>query len=335
MPRPASRAQIAIGTTTVTYLPDGHGWIYPDVYFDYGVNDDPLLADAWATHPEYLDDEGRLPVSIGSFLIRTEDDSAMLVDLGLGDVEYTLPGAADFKGGALLDGLAAEGLSPNDIDTVVFTHLHHDHVGWASDVAPAPGYPRGRVVSGLTFGNARHLVSEDEWRHWEDHPGFPGPDAHAAQAPLRGHLGFVNDGDEIAPGVRVLATPGHTPGHLSLIVTDPTGRDERRLIVLGDVMHCQVQVSESHWSCRFDLDAEQNSSTREWILKELELPGTMLAAGHFADHVFGRALPPRPRRAWASAISPRPRRDSAAPISPGPRRASAESAARPQEQADR
>lgn len=285
MIQPASRAQISIGATTVTYLPDGHGWINPAVFFPASV------PDGWAMHAEYLDARGWFPVSVGSFLIRTAGRS-LLVDLGLGEVDYVLEGAAEFRGGALPASLAAEGLSSADVDTVVFTHLHHDHVGWTSDVAPAPAFPDGRRVSGLTFGSARHLVSEPEWRYWTGEPGFPGPDPVAVLEPLAGRVEFAEDGQEIAPGVRVLATSGHTPGHLSLLVTDP--EDDRRLIVLGDVMHSQVQVAESHWTCRFDVDPDQGLATRERLLKELETPGTILAGGHFAGQVFGEVR----RRAW-------------------------------------
>lgn len=252
----------------------------------------------WAPHAHLLDADGRFPVSIGSFLIRTAG-RVLLVDLGLGTVDFEVPGIASFKGGRLLESLAAEGLKPADVDTVFFTHLHHDHVGWTSDVAPAPDFPEGGQVGGLTFSHARYLVSEAEWEYWTGNGAFPGPDARAVQAPLAEGVQFVGDGAEIAPGVRVLATPGHTPGHLSLVVTDPAGADRRRLVILGDVMHCQVQVTESHWSFVFDVDGEQATRTRGQLLKELEDPDTLLAGGHFADHVFGRVLPPALRRAWA------------------------------------
>ncbi|MEU4547475.1 MBL fold metallo-hydrolase [Nonomuraea dietziae] len=292
MVQPASRAQVDIGDTTVTYLPDGHGWVDPFAFFPSSA------PDGWAAHAEFLNSDGRFPVSIGSFLIRT-GERVLLVDLGLGPVEYAIPGAVAFRGGELVASLEAEGLAPSDVDTVVFTHLHHDHVGWVSDVSPAPAFPDGGVVTGLTFTGARHLVHEDEWRHWIARPGFPGPDATAVQAPLADRIEFAGDGDEVAPGVRVMATPGHTPGHLSLVVTDPAGHDERRLIVLGDVMHCQVQVVESHWTFRFDVDPDQGLATRERLLKELQRPHTLLAGGHFAGQVFGQVLPPEPRRAWA------------------------------------
>jgi glyoxylase-like metal-dependent hydrolase (beta-lactamase superfamily II) len=293
MVNPAARARMNVGDATVTYLPDGYGWIDPGAFF-------PTSApDGWATHAEFLDDEGRFPVSIGSFLVRTAD-RVVLVDLGLGVVDFAVPGLASFRGGTLLDSLAAEGLAPGDVDTVVYTHLHHDHVGWTSDVAPAPNAPAGQTVTGLTFANARHLVSEAEWRHWSGTAEPTGPDPVAVQQPLADRIEFVGDGETIAPGVSILATPGHTPGHSSLVVTDPAGRSERRLVILGDVMHCQVQVVESHWRCLFDADPDQGTHTREQLLKELEGGETFLAGGHFAGQVFGRVLPPAARRAWAS-----------------------------------
>ncbi|MDI2126977.1 MBL fold metallo-hydrolase [Yinghuangia seranimata] len=287
----APRATVRIGGARVTFLPDGYGRLNPDVLF-------PASApDGWSTHAAYLDDDGRFPVSVGAFLVRTHD-RAILVDLGLGDVAFGIPGVADFRGGALLDSLAEEGLTPDDIDTVVYTHLHHDHVGWTTNVAPAPDTVANQCVTGLTFASARHLVAEAEWRHWAGTDDPVGPHPDAVQAPLAQHIAFLADGDEVAPGVRVLATPGHTPGHISLVVTDPTGEDDDRLVILGDVMHCQVQVTESSWNFAFDVDPAQSVATRELLLKELEDEHTLLAGGHFAGHVFGRVLPPRAVRTW-------------------------------------
>ncbi|RSN33022.1 MBL fold metallo-hydrolase [Amycolatopsis sp. WAC 04169] len=292
MSRPAARSQIRVGRTTVTYLPDGHAWLNPGVFLPSSV------PSGWAAHDAFLDERGWFPVSIGSFLIRT-DDRAILVDLGLGAADFSLPGAAEFHGGGLLDALAAEGLSPEDVDTVIYTHLHHDHVGWTTNVPPAPDGQRG-PVTGLTFPAARHLVSEAEWAHWSGTNDPVGPDPLAVQEPLAEVIGFFGDGDVVAPGVRILATPGHTPGHSSLVVTDPDGEDPRRVVVLGDVMHCQVQITESHWTFAFDVDPAEGVATREQLLKEIEDDWTILAGGHFAGQVFGRVLPPALRRIWAA-----------------------------------
>lgn len=285
------KALMSVGDTTITFLPDGSASLNPQVLFPASQ------PDGWDTHAEFLDGSRQLPVSIGSFLIRTAD-RRIVVDLGLGRVDFAVPDLATFKGGRLLDNLATEGVTPEQIDTVLFTHLHHDHVGWTSNVAPAPNAKAGQVVTGPTFPNARHLVSAAEWHHWSGTSELIGPDPAAVQAPLRDRLQFIDDGEDVAPGVRVLATPGHTPGHVSLVVTDPAGRAAQRLVILGDVMHCQVQVIESGWSFLFDVDPAQGVATRELLLKELEDADTVVGGGLFAGNVFGRVLPPATRRAW-------------------------------------
>src|ERR1700744_2057986 len=115
MLNPAPRSQVTLGATTVTYLPDGEAHLDPAVLF-------PASApDGWAVYAPYLDADGRLPVSIGSFLIQA-GPHRVLFDLGLGRVDFEVQGLASFTGGALLESLAGEGLGPGDIDTVVFSH---------------------------------------------------------------------------------------------------------------------------------------------------------------------------------------------------------------------
>ena len=289
MLNPAPRSQVSVGTTTVTYLPDGEVHLDPAVLF-------PASApDGWSVYAPYLDADGRLPISVGSFLIRTEAHR-ILVDLGLGAVDFEVPNLASFAGGKLLDSLADEGLQPTDIDTVVYTHLHHDHVGWTSNVAPAPN-ARGGPVDGLTFANSRHLVDRAEWDHWNGTAELTGPDPDAVQKPLSSVIEFLNRDQEIVPGVRVVPTPGHTPGHTSLLVTDPAS--DQRLLILGDVMHTQAQVSETHWNFLFDVDAGKGTQTRVALLERYHDDRTLIAGGHFAGAVFGRFLPPTRHHRWA------------------------------------
>lgn len=291
----APRSQQTIGTTTVTYLPDGEVHLEPTVLF-------PASApDGWRAYAPYLDADGQLPVSVGSFLIRTAHH-AVLVDLGLGAVDFALAGIGSFRGGRLLDSLAAEGLTPDDIDTVVFTHLHHDHVGWTTNVAPAPNLPSRPPVTGLTFASARHVVDEVEWKHWWGTAEPIGPDPDAVQQPLGSVIEYLRPGEEVVPGVRAIPTAGHTPGHTSLLVTDP-GSD-RRLLVLGDVMHTQAQISETDWGFLFDADSAAAVRTRHAVLDAYHDERTTIAGGHFAGTVFGQFLPPVPRYRWAAHAVP-------------------------------
>ncbi|MEU6553358.1 MBL fold metallo-hydrolase [Streptomyces sp. NPDC046915] len=275
MPQPASRSRIAIGDTTITYLPDGFGVQDPDVLFT-GVD--------WTTRPGYLED-GQLILSFGSFLIRA-GDQRILVDLAVGKIDVEVHGTARLKGGSLLRNLAGEGLSADDIDTVVYTHLHLDHVGWTSDVAPLPNAPAADSPTGLTFAHARHLMSEDEWRYWPTRTAtMGGPDAEAVLEPLDGVVEFVETGDSIAPGVTVEATPGHTPGHLAVVVRDPSGAGTESVCIVGDILHSAAQVGDPALVFSFDVDPDQARAVRDRMLRR---PDTVIAAGHFTDDVFGR-----------------------------------------------
>lgn len=274
MPLPAQRAQLGVGATTVTYLPDGHG-IHPAAVL-FPRTGDPVRADR-------PDDGGQVTLSFGAFLLRTGERN-ILVDLGMGAVDGSLPGIGHVKGGSLLTSLAAEGLAAEDIDTVVFTHLHPDHVGWTSAASPLPAGAPDPAPRGLAFPNARHCVAEAEWTYWTTGGGENGPDPRTVVEPLTGVIEFLSDAETVAPGVTVHATPGHTPGHLAVAVADPEDPGTERVLIVGDVLHCVAQVAEAELSFYSDVDPRQALAVRKQILAS---PRTILAAGHFADHVFG------------------------------------------------
>jgi glyoxylase-like metal-dependent hydrolase (beta-lactamase superfamily II) len=284
MAQPASKKEITVGDIRIIYLPDGHGRIDKFAMFP-GTTDE-----GWRLHPEWLDARGRVVASIGSFLIQTAGRN-VLVDAGYGEHEVDFPGFGPFVGGRFPENLAQTGVRPQDIDTVVYTHLHLDHVGWTS-----------RVVNGtreLTFPRARHLLMSSEWNYWTgpepgEFHGALGPSLEEVRQPLESRTEFIGDGQAIAAGVNVLATPGHTPGHLSLVVSSGA----ERAIILGDVMHCPVQFDEADWSVVFDVDPDLARRTRERLMRELEDPSTVSADGHFADVVFGRVISAQGRRQW-------------------------------------
>ena len=143
MAQPAQQKAITVGGIRITFLPDGYGRIDKIAMFP------ETTPDGWNLHPEWLDEQGRVVASIGGFLIQTAGRT-ILVDTGYGDQQVEFPGFGPFVGGRLLQSLATTGLEPRDIDTVLYTHLHLDHIGWTS-----------RVVHGereLTFSRATHLL---------------------------------------------------------------------------------------------------------------------------------------------------------------------------------
>jgi glyoxylase-like metal-dependent hydrolase (beta-lactamase superfamily II) len=284
MPGPAPRAQLTLGSTTITYLPDGYGSHNPDVVFA-GVD--------WDSRPGYLVD-GELLLTFGSFLIQAAERN-ILVDLAVGKIDVEVPGYARLVGGTLQDNLAAEGLTADDIDTVVYTHLHLDHVGWTSDVAPLPTAPATAAPTGLTFARARHLMSEAEWRHWSETIELGGPDRDVVLAPLTGVVEFVTDGEVLAPGVSVQFTAGHTPGHVAIVVRDPAGSSSEAVYLVGDILHSPAQILEPGLRFTSDHDPAAARAVRDRVLT---LPDAIIGAGHFTDAVFGRVATDSNRRTW-------------------------------------
>ena len=275
--RPAPLTSIDVGDIRVTYLPDGEGHFAGPAMFP---GTEP---DAWERHPELLDDDGRWVATVGGFLIRT-DDRLVVVDLGAGAGEFEIPGVGWGRNGRLLDSLREAGVAPEQVDTVVLTHLHADHVGWAAS------------EGALVFPNARHVMgAAAELEFWRANPEAPfAPPADAILDPLEPRIEPSEDGATVAPGVTLVATPGHTPGHQTVVVSSGA----ERAVLLGDVMHCPLQVSLPEWGVLFDVDAEMARRTRERMLAELEDQDVAVGCCHFSEAAFGRIVRASGRRTW-------------------------------------
>jgi glyoxylase-like metal-dependent hydrolase (beta-lactamase superfamily II) len=275
----AGVASIQRGDITITFLADGGAVTEPTVSFPAS---DP---EGWKRHPEFLNDDGRLVTSIGGFLIQT-GDRTIVVDTGLGPTRLDIPDVGFFQGGEFLHSLAETDVSPRDVTDVIFTHLHSDHTGWTTR-------PTG-VGPTFTFPNARHYTTDAEWSFWRAEEQPFGPPLDTVLRPLEERVEMLHDGITVAPGVDVVATPGHTPGHVSLVVSS----GDERAIILGDVLHCPVQLLEPEWSIVADIDPELARRTRERLYDELEQPHTITGVNHFADAVFGRIILAEGKRTW-------------------------------------
>jgi glyoxylase-like metal-dependent hydrolase (beta-lactamase superfamily II) len=280
MAKPATTSSITVGDIRITYLPDGHARFEPTAFFPASTRE------RWQCHRRWLDEQGLMVASMGSFCIQAGNRN-VLVDAGVGQKSVELPGLGTMVGGCLLESLEQVGLQANDIDVLVYTHLHLDHVGWTTR--------RSTAGSTLTFPHARHLVTDAEWQHWYGRQDPAGPDREEIQKPLRDRIEFVRDGQSLASGVTVLSTAGHTPGHVSIVVS--SGFD--RAIILGDTVICPVQLDEAEWSAIGDVDPELGKRTRERLWVELEDPSTVAAGGHFPDFIFGRILRAAGKRQWS------------------------------------
>jgi glyoxylase-like metal-dependent hydrolase (beta-lactamase superfamily II) len=233
---------------SVTFVADGEVRAAPTTIFP------ATTAADWLAHPDLLDEHGRLTFAVGSYLVQAPGLVA-LVDLGLGPMSMQTDTGATYDGGALIANLAAAGVAPADVDLVLYTHMHRDHVGWTSSATQAG--PE------ITFSNARHVVDGAEWRHWQEHPSPIGPAADTVLEPLADRVELCADGDEIAPGLRALATPGHTPGHMSVAVETGTAEP---LVIAGDVLHSPAQVAHPEWCFGSDTAPAQAARSRRRLV---------------------------------------------------------------------
>jgi glyoxylase-like metal-dependent hydrolase (beta-lactamase superfamily II) len=225
-----------------------------------------------------------------SVLVRT-GGRLILVDGGLGATAIMLQAPA----GRLLRTLAALGVEPGDIDDVIVTHAHADHVG---------GLFAGERA---TFPRARHHLARAEWNFWMDddpQPHLPsdlGPIlievARGALAVLeRAALLELIDGDiEVAPGVGVRHAPGHTPGHL--VVELNNGGDA--LLYLADAVLHELQFEHPSWTAAVDVDRELTVQTRTRLLARANQEQLLLAGFHLAR--TGRLTPTRTGYSLAAA----------------------------------
>ena len=257
---------------SVTALSDGEAHVPPDALLN-------KPASAWARHAELLDDDGDLHVNFGGFLVRTPQRT-IVVDCGIGAGAKPETGIGRFR-----DNLRAAGVVPPDVTDVIFTHLHFDHVGWATD---------GRRV---LFDGATHWCHALDWAYFcgedpavEDGPGmddFGAIPAPQRLAPLAGRMMLIDGGaTEIAPGVEVRHAPGHTPGHCIVVL----GTGTQRAALLADAAHSPVELLEDDWASPTDVDPALAQRTRARLARWLVDTGTPATMTHDGGNRFGRVV---------------------------------------------
>ena len=270
--------QFQIGDLDVRVLSDGDARAPGTMYFP------GTTAEQWEPHKRWLDHSGNVVFPFTCFLVRTGDQT-VLIDTGLGPVNMF-----GFTGGALVGELAKESVQPDDIDLVFVTHLHVDHCG---NVAIAEGEaPRP------TFPNATYRWTTSDHEHFSGERSFGTPDQKAYLRAMfeavEGRFEAADDGASIAPGITVIGTPGHTPGHAGVILSS----GGQRAFVLGDAISCPVQLEETEWSGMGDMDKELARRSQEAVVRELEGTDDLMTAAHFPGLTFGRVLRGEGKRYW-------------------------------------
>ncbi|CAM5678120.1 MBL fold metallo-hydrolase [Streptomyces purpurascens] len=269
---------VAVHRIDEVALPPATGpWLLPDATPDVVAGQDWL-------RPHFADGEGVLRLDSHSFAF-TAGGLRVLVDTGIGNGKQRANPAWHDLDTDYLRRLTAAGFPPDSVDLVILTHLHADHVGWNT-----------REVNGAwvpTFPHARYLTSRVEREFWA---GYAMDEARAQMfrdsvLPVEeaGRLDLVEvpaAGVEVAPGLRLIPTPGHTPGHLAVELTS----HGRTALITGDCVHHPVQLTHPGIGACVDIDPGQSEASRRGLLDSLAGTDTLLLGTHFAPPTAGNVV---------------------------------------------
>ncbi len=242
-----------IGPLTVDPVYDGYG---DQVARD--ILQVPGKPDAWDKCGQYVDDAGNIRLICGGYLLRS-GDRVVLIDAGLGEYEDE-----QWHGGQLLDSLRRLGVTPAEVTDVVFTHLHWDHVGWATR--------KGEIV----FGNATYRVHRADWAHFVEAPDADPEDVQQL-SPLTGQLETFDAEMALLPGLDARPVPGHTPGSTIYVVSNGS----ERLLLIGDVLHTPAEVTDPGWEAVMDVDNIAAKRIRAELIKANADGPDVIGAAHF------------------------------------------------------
>ncbi|MFE9258547.1 MBL fold metallo-hydrolase [Streptomyces sp. NPDC006879] len=235
----------------------------------------------WLT-PDFVDSRGTLRLAVHSFAVEI-GGLRVLVDTGIGNGKSRSNPAWDNLDTPYLDRLAAAGFPPESVDLVILTHLHTDHVGWNTRLT-------GEGSWKPTFPHARYLVCRTEADYWSSADIDETRRQMLADSvdPVResGQLHLIDvpeEGSDVAPGLRLLPTPGHTPGQVAVHL-ESVGQGA---VITGDCIHHPVQMAHPDLCSSADVDPEQAAGSRRRLLARLAGSDTLLLGSHFAPPTAG------------------------------------------------
>ena len=276
--------KLTIGDVTITSIIERDGpWRAPGQMFP-DAPAEQIEATLKELEPETYDvASGKMVITYQTYVVRTPRHT-ILVDTCTGE-DKGYPAPMDFPKQPWLDGLKAEGLSVNDIDYVMCTHLHIDHSGWNTvlrDGRWVPTFPRAKYV----FHKREYAAWEASTKAGETRPGGGGsvftmncePVVAAGQALL------VDDDFSLDDCITIEPTPGHTPCHCCVHINSGC----QHAVITGDLMHHAMQIAAPELNSCFCIDAVAARATRQRFLEHSAERDALILPAHFPTPTAGR-----------------------------------------------
>lgn len=286
--------QWSVGNISITKIEETEGWTPLEFLlqvFPAATREEIECID-WL-RPTYFDGD-KVNTLINSFLVETPTHK-FVVDTGAGNGKKRMA--------PLLDNLDTDFLERfetvwkrDEVDGVLPTHLHVDHVGWNTMFQDGRWQP--------TFANARYYFVREEYTHWKEFAqdslaplaysefGYKLVDAVAvfedSLKPVEdaGLITWVEAGQAVAPGVSLISTAGHTPGHVSVFIEDAGAS----AVITGDLLHTQIQIARPDWSSAMDTDPVAAARTRRGFVERFADSSTLVLGTHFGAPAAGHIV---------------------------------------------
>ncbi len=227
----------------------------------------------------FVDDDSRLVLSMHSLVVESQGQT-IVVDTCIGnDKQRTYP-RWNMMQGDFLKRFEAAGFTTAQIDTVLCTHMHVDHVGWNTRLVDGKWIP--------TFAAADYLFAEDEWNHWRGEEQEYGPVIEDSVQPIfdAGKAVLVQPNHRVTDEVWLEPTPGHTPGHVSIHIAS----NGEEAVITGDMIHHPCQILHPDWSSLADHDGDLAARTRDGFIQRYADRPVLIIGTHFAGPTAGKIV---------------------------------------------
>ncbi|QOG16381.1 MULTISPECIES: MBL fold metallo-hydrolase [Bradyrhizobium] len=271
----------SVGDLTIHRVIEQESPFFPALEFIPGLTAEVLAENrAWMRHAKALDDADTLILCFQSYVVKTPHHT-ILIDSCIGN-DKSRPQRPKWHmktDDTYMRALGAAGVSVEDIDFVMCTHLHVDHVGWNTRME------NGRWVP--TFPKARYVFAKQEFDYWTEQnakaevPPFADSVLPVVEA---GRHELVGNDHQIGDHVRIVPTPGHTPGHVAFAM----GRGKDDAVFTGDLIHSPLQTLYPELSMKFDVDQAIAAKTRRSVLERYCDTDTLCCTAHFPSPSVGR-----------------------------------------------